>query len=197
MSIDHNHFKQIAVVRGSLLNSVVTALRTQLTGMAEEADKDEYVVEALVEEAGFSVTSRPKVQPESDDVVIPFKCYITLTSTSMRKLETETESPETVKDPLPRDKCLHALALLRRSRWFSAMATSLPSCVECIRIVRDMCRRDNAWMALSDWSVELLVERALYSAWVPLNPAASLMRVMEVRLIGSFSPYANTSVIFC
>jgi hypothetical protein len=33
---------------------------------------------------------------------------------------------------------------------------------------------------LDDWTIELLVERALYSAHVPLNPAASIMRVMEV-----------------
>ena len=47
-------------------------------------------------------------------------------------------------------------------------------------MVKDLCIRDPAWSVLSGWAVEILVERALYTAWVPLNPAASLMRVMEV-----------------
>ena len=60
------------------------------------------------------------------------------------------------------------------------MALNLPSCVECIRLIKDLAKRDTAWAALSDWNLELLVERALFSAHVPLNPAASVMRVMEV-----------------
>ena len=84
-------------------------------------------------------------------------------------------------DRLPSEKCLLALAELRHARWFSAMASNLPSCVECIRIMRDLCRREPSWSCLTDWSIELIVERALFSAWRPLNPAASLMRVMEVR----------------
>ena len=64
---------------------------------------------------------------------------------------------------------------------FAAMAASLPSCVECIRIMKDLVRRDPVWSSLSDYTIELLVERSLYSAWRPLNPAASLMRVMEVK----------------
>ena len=62
------------------------------------------------------------------------------------------------------------------------MALNLPSCVECIRIVKDLTKRDSAWAALSDWTLELLVERSLFSAHVPLNPAASIMRVMEVKV---------------
>ena len=84
------------------------------------------------------------------------------------------------KDLLSKDKCLAALAELRHARWFAAMAANLPSCVECIRIMKDLVRRDPVWSSLSDWTIELLVERSLYSAWRPLNPAASLMRVMEV-----------------
>ena len=78
--------------------------------------------------------------------------------------------------------CFQALADLRHSRWFSSMALNLPSCVECIRIVKDLTKRDSAWAALSDWTLELLVERSLFSAHVPLNPAASIMRVMEVKV---------------
>ena len=85
-----------------------------------------------------------------------------------------------VPDPLPKEKCLQALAELRHSKWFAVTAANMPSCVECIRIVKDLSNRDPAWNVLTDWAIELLVERALFTAWMPLNPAASLMRVMEV-----------------
>ena len=88
----------------------------------------------------------------------------------------------TVPDPLPKEKCLQALAELRHSKWFAVTAANMPSCVECIRIVKDLSNRDPAWNVLTDWAIELLVERALFTAWMPLNPAASLMRVLEVCL---------------
>ncbi len=57
------------------------------------------------------------------------------------------------------------------------------SCVECIRVVRDLCRRDPVWgQALNDWAVELLVQRAVETAMRELAPSRSLMRVMEVGL---------------
>ena len=87
-----------------------------------------------------------------------------------------------VPDPLPKEKCLQALAELRHSKWFAVTAANMPSCVECIRIVKDLSNRDPAWTVLTDWAIELLVERALFTAWMPLNPAASLMRVLEVCL---------------
>ena len=93
------------------------------------------------------------------------------------------------KDLLSKDKCLAALAELRHARWFAAMAANLPSCVECIRIMKDLVRRDPVWSSLSDWTIELLVERSLYSAWRPLNPAASLMRVMEVIYLFFYTTY--------
>jgi len=103
--------------------------------------------------------------------------------------EAAPKKPEPKKiephDQLPKDKCLRALAELRHSRWFASRCSPLPSCVECIRIMRDLSRRDPVWSCLSEWAIELLVERALYSAWRPLNPAASLMRVMEIIASGA------------
>jgi hypothetical protein len=46
------------------------------------------------------------------------------------------DPPYDEKTCLPKARCLKALAELRRSRWFSSMALCLPSCVECIRIVK-------------------------------------------------------------
>jgi len=101
-----------------------------------------------------------------------------------KKEETIKKVEIAPEDALPLDKCLRALAELRHSRWFASRVSGLPSCVECIRIMRDLARRDPVWSCLSEWAIELLVERALYSAWRPLNPAASLMRVMEIGASG-------------
>ena len=165
----------------------------------------EYDTMLLEKEAAFAVTKSD--QASKDDSMF---CYVTFTSTALRggkdaddqEKEVKTEATDNDDEPseekapeegddkskvvdeadsLPSEKCLSALAELRHARWFSAMASNLPSCVECIRILRDLCRRDASWSCLTDWSIELIVERALYSAWRPLNPAASLMRVMEVN----------------
>ena len=162
----------------------------------------EYDTMLLEKEAAFAVTKSD--QASKDDSMF---CYVTFTSTALRahddqEKEVKTEATDNDDEPseekapeegddkskvvdeadgLPSEKCLSALAELRHARWFSAMASNLPSCVECIRILRDLCRRDASWSCLTDWSIELIVERALYSAWRPLNPAASLMRVMEVK----------------
>ena len=162
----------------------------------------------LEKEAAFAIT-KPLGDSETDVMF----CYITFTSTALRKNSKEENGEEPDKDAkedasetknnegeeksetLPVDKCLQALAELRHSRWFAARAASLPSCVECIRIMKDLSRRDPIWASLSDWSVELLVERALYSAWRPLNPAASLMRVMEVLALGLLLEESDTGLI--
>ena len=178
----------------SMLQKFHLLLRSRI-----KESNSEYDTMLLEKEASFAIT-----KTTSDD---PMFCYVTFTSTALRGKDgseqgTESDADATEvkkeieednndekkpidnqvdeKDKLPSDKCLQALAELRHARWFSAMASNLPSCVECIRIMRDLCRRDLAFSCLTDWTIELLVERALYSAWRPLNPAASLMRVMEV-----------------
>ena len=160
-------------------------VHVQVRSRIKEVDSD-YDTLLLEKEAAFAVSKSQK------DAEAGLFCYVTFTSTALRKSPEEVpkeeeeegkeEEPKAdgTEDGLPLDKCLQALAELRHSRWFTTMAASLPSCVECIRIMRDLAHRDPVWSSLSDWAIELLVERSLYSAWRPLNPAASLMRVMEV-----------------
>lgn len=103
--------------------------------------------------------------------------------------------------------CLHALALLRRAKWFQARANSLQHCVLVIRVMRDFCLRNAAWSRLDFWvncliglnsfevprrglltsllqAVELIVERATYSAGTPLSPGDILRRVFETIAAG-------------
>jgi len=166
--------------------------------LAEVVPDNKYQLHSFEEQAGFCIAAMPDSEdcktssiedPENEP---PYAVNVTLTSTSLRQPKGTIGKPEeqiTVQDPLPTDKCLEALAELRHSKWFAVTAANMPSCVECIRIVKDLSNRDPDWTVLSDWAIELLVERALFTAWMPLNPAASLMRVMEVVSSGLLMPY--------
>lgn len=110
-----------------------------------------------------------------------------------QKVKEEYEEKEIIMnvaptDLLPIDKCLDALAELRHAKWFTAMGTPLTSCVETIRILRDLAQREPAWSALGNWVTELLVERCLFSAPSVLTPSNCLLRVMEAVASGLFLP---------
>ena len=113
---------------------------------------------------------------------MPYQVTVTLTSTLLRNEVVEGE--EAIPGLLPRDKGLLALAELRHSKWFTAMAANLSSCVESIRIMRDKAQREPAWACLGGWAMELLVERALFSAGRNLSPSRALMRILEVVASG-------------
>ena len=108
---------------------------------------------------------------------------VTLTSTLLRNLEMADDEEET-SGLLPKDKGLMALAELRHSKWFTAVAANLRACVESIRILRDKAQRDMAWGCLGGWALEVLVERALFSAGRNLSPSSALMRILEVVASG-------------
>ena len=60
---------------------------------------------------------------------------------------------------------------------YSGLTTyiSRPSCTVVIRILRDLCLRNPTWSPLDCWAIELLVEKVLNSAGVPLSPGDALM----------------------
>ncbi|XP_032452730.1 zinc finger RNA-binding protein isoform X4 [Nasonia vitripennis] len=91
-------------------------------------------------------------------------------------------------DVLPKAKCLEALAALRHAKWFQARATSLQSCVMVIRIMRDLCNRVPTWGPLNPWALELLTEKVLSTAGVPLSPGAALRRLLECVAGGILLP---------
>uniref|UniRef100_UPI00358E779C spermatid perinuclear RNA-binding protein-like isoform X2 n=1 Tax=Myxine glutinosa TaxID=7769 RepID=UPI00358E779C len=158
----------------TLLSQVVFHLPTELQDTSEE----EYTVEGHEEEA----------------VVIIKRCKepklvlrITLTSPLVRE---ESDTPEqgealdrvTVRnsmDLLDRQHCLNALASLRHAKWFQARATPLKSCVIIIRILRDICRRVDAWKPLSSWALELICEKVIGTCNRALCAGEALRRVLE------------------
>ena len=98
------------------------------------------------------------------------------------EMETE-DNLLAVADRLPKDSCLWALSEIRHAKWFDARAACLTSCVECIRVMKEMARREREWAVLNDWAIELLVQKAVETANWELTPSRSLMRVMEVNMI--------------
>ena len=89
------------------------------------------------------------------------------------------EEPSSSSCRLNTKDCLHALALLRQAKWFQARANSLQNCVLVIRIMRDFCLRSPVWSSMEFWAMELIVERACYSAGAPLSAGDALRRVFE------------------
>lgn len=118
-------------------------------------------------------------------------CKILLTSPKVRtdsELRAEQEkTPEKAenipevegKDLLQKQKCLDSLASLRHAKWFQARASNVPNCVVIIRVLRDLCNRNTTWAPLTQWGLELLVEKCLSSSSNQLSPGECLRRVLE------------------
>lgn len=50
--------------------------------------------------------------------------------------------------------------------------------------MRDMCQRIPTWQQLSQWALELFIEKVIASANTPLSPGDSLRRIMEAFASG-------------
>ncbi|OQR70379.1 zinc finger RNA-binding protein-like [Tropilaelaps mercedesae] len=111
---------------------------------------------------------------------------VTLTSPVMRADDKDAKGDPA--EVLSREKCLAALADLRHAKWFQARASSLQSCVMLVRIFRDLCRRLPTWASMEMWPLELLIEKVIASAEMPLHPGDALRRVLEAIAFGILLP---------
>lgn len=142
-----------------LINVVLTSpiIREEmLEKLAAKAKAEADAKKAATEGAAAATTPAAVVKQEPKEAVKPVK-------------------PEP-KDLLSAQKCLDALANLRHAKWFQAKAEPLQSCQMVIRILRHM---GQTWNLLSPWALELLVEKVLVSAGMPLAPGDALRRVLE------------------
>ena len=160
----------------SLLEKISNNLPTQLAALAPD---DSYDVRRVIENACLEVTRQ-------DEKESKLKVTVTLTSPMMRETE-DTVTPDP-PDVLDHDKCIVALAELRHVKWFHSRALSRHSCTVVIRILRDLCTRNPTWAPLKCWPTELLVEKVLNSAGVPLSPGDALRRVFEALAGGILLP---------
>ncbi|XP_027872562.1 interleukin enhancer-binding factor 3a isoform X1 [Xiphophorus couchianus] len=159
----------------TLFNEVTEQLAKQL----ELISAGTYSVSSRPEEAVIVVTSSKQSVPT---------LVINLTSPLVREeqqtniAEAEGNETQSVNDPpdvLDRQKCLTALASLRHAKWFQAKVSNLSSAVIVIRVMRDLCKRVPDWSPLSEWSLELLVEKAISTSERPMAVGESFRRVLE------------------
>jgi len=164
----------------SLLERIASNLPSQLTAVAPE---DTYEVRRVIENASLVISTVEGKEPK-------LNVTITLTSPLMRETPEETAANGQVDPPdvLDHDRCIYALAELRHVKWFHSRALSRHSCTVVIRILRDLCQRNPTWSPLKCWAIELLVEKVLNSAGVPLSPGDALRRVFEALAGGILLP---------
>ncbi|GAB1606175.1 zinc finger RNA-binding protein-like isoform X1 [Argonauta hians] len=162
--------------------SLLRKVHTLLSKTIANVSKEKYELKQLVSEASIIVSS-----VEQEPVI---SCTIMLTSPVIREPPAKPETGgKKVKEPadlLNKQTCLDALAVLRHAKWFQARATGLPSCVVVLRILRDLRQRNPIWAPLSEWAMELLVEKCISSAEFNLGPGDALRRVVECLASGIF-----------
>ncbi|XP_039252997.2 uncharacterized protein LOC120330203 [Styela clava] len=152
---------------------MLTKIGSILSRVLEEGGQ-KYLVEIRLQECMITIISPPEMNDKDEPVRCTVRVY--LTSPLMRTLE-PTTGPA---DMLDRDKCLQSLAELRHAKWFQACAKGIPSCVILIRIFKDMKRRNSTWNPLSDWALELVIEKALRtSLFGQLTVGEGLRRVLS------------------
>ncbi|XP_024216436.1 zinc finger RNA-binding protein isoform X3 [Halyomorpha halys] len=164
----------------TLLNEVYVALGTQLTNIAPE---ENYSVTLESADGSIIVTSSGEQK---------ITVTISLTSPLLREMLMSGADGEggTVslgnQETLDQAKCLEALAQLRRAKWFQARPANNHSSVMVIRILRDLCHRNPTWAPLSQWGIELLVDKVV--GCVGFSAAEALRKVLEAIAGGIVLP---------
>lgn len=162
----------------SLLERVASELTIQLKLLS--TGNKTYLVSVGVENGSISVTDGTMTVNISLTTPLFREEDVCLSGSSIAvKQEKDDEDGN-----FPREAALQALAELRHSKWFQAKAATLPSCVLVIRVMRDIRQRFPVWQALSQWALELLVEKVISSARFPLGPSDGLRRIMEAVSTG-------------
>lgn len=140
------------------------------------SNTNEYSCQVMPEKSGMTIV------PINPNHLNHFSLNITVTSLKWRGIPNDSEESGT--PDLSARQGLKALAEIRRHRWFETCLRPLPFGIDIVQVLRDLAHRDPVLSVLSDWSLELLTERALYCNMEPLSPFRNLLRVFEVRTLG-------------
>jgi len=89
---------------------------------------------------------------------IDVQVFIHFTSTKFKSTSVAEDFNENV---LNVKSCLVALREFRHLKWFQACALDFPFCLEVIRLLKYIVRKNREWKNLNDWTIELLVTRLL------------------------------------
>lgn len=155
-------------------------------------DTDVVNVELAIQKAGLLVHYTTGTETK-----LAVKVTVSLTSPIIRNPSKDEASVAGSTALLNKDKCLEALAEVRHAKWFQACANVIPSCIIVIRIMREMKQRVREWQVLNDWTMELVVEKALRTSPVPLSLGGSLQRVFECISSGMLLPGQNSIMDPC
>uniref|UniRef100_A0A915HJN9 DZF domain-containing protein n=1 Tax=Romanomermis culicivorax TaxID=13658 RepID=A0A915HJN9_ROMCU len=108
-----------------------------------------------------------------------------LSETIMTSSTDDHHDDDTVLD---KEKCLEALASLRRAKWFQSQCAPFEQIVQVLRILKDYCKRTIAWRVFPQWGLELLVERIFSAADQILSPSELFRHFFESIACGLLLP---------
>jgi hypothetical protein len=94
-------------------------------------------------------------QPDADF----YRVKLSFTSTKLDHDLSQINLLNCSKDSLPVEKCLKSIDEIRRTKWFSVKLKPIANAMLVLRVMRDFCRRTPTWFVLSDWLLELIVDK--------------------------------------
>lgn len=94
-------------------------------------------------------------QPEADF----YRIKLSFTSTKLDHDLSQINVLNCSKDSLPLEKCLDSIDEIRRTKWFSVKLKPIANAMLILRVMRDFCRRTPTWFILSDWLLELIIDK--------------------------------------
>jgi zinc finger RNA-binding protein len=139
----------------ALFDRIVMHLCAELP---KAAGNEKYGIEISPSEAAIYVSREEESYP---------LVTITLTSPTVRSVDPAT-AKEDVADALDRQKCLQALAEVRRTKWFRIRCQGFRWARVINRVLRDFSRRVPCWSALSEWMVPECMIHVRRSLLMPL-----------------------------
>lgn len=145
------------------------------------------IAELLPAQLASAMDEELELTTDGSDIFVSRKaepfviCAISVTSAAVKTDVTQEASPATPDpvDMLDRDKCLQLLAELRHAKWFQAKVTPMPTYLIVIRLLMEYCCREPAWSPVSQWALELLVEKCAGSVESNKSASSIILRVFE------------------
>ena len=129
---------------------IIKQISNEFETILKESNDNKYLFESddniIKQEASIRIKS------ESDDFYV-----IKIMFTSM--LLTNNLIPTT---DISIDKCKQALTSIMRLKWFNAKLKPISNSILILRLLRDLCRRSPTWSVLTDWLLELIVDKCFF-----------------------------------
>ncbi len=168
----------------SLLKEVSSKLTKHLETVTKSDDGVKFVVKENTKEASVEVVS------DSITVSVGLTSPLVRNSNNDEFTSDGDVKPSDKEDNnvLDRDKCIEFLAHVRHAKWFTARAASLQSCVMVLRVLRDLVSWSPSWQPLPAFALELIAEKTLASAGLPMSPGDALRRILESLAGGLLLP---------